>query len=135
MDLKFTLNLNISNILTSKELLAINSIGFALVVLSLKSRLTYLISPNYHNDQYIRDLAYPTVVFINRITYWGIFFIFSIIIQLSTFLEVLQDCQKSLLNFAFLLTASAFLTLFVYYIQYLIGTRFRDWWLLNRWKR
>ena len=135
MDFKFTLNLNISNILTFKELLTINSIGFALIVLSLKSRLTYLISPNYHNDQFIRDLAYPTVVFINRITYWGVFFIISIIIQLSMFLEVLQGYQKPLFNFAFLFTASTFLTFFVYYIQYLIGTRFRDWWLLNRWIR
>ena len=54
MDFKFTLNLNISDILTFNELLTINSIGFALIVLSLKSRLTYLISPNYHNDQYIQ---------------------------------------------------------------------------------
>ena len=124
------------NSLKPGELLTINSIGVALIVFSLSSRLTYLISSDYHSNQSIRELAYPTVVLINRISYWGVFFAISIIIQLFTFLTPLQAHDKVLLFYiASLFTVFAFSTFLFFYIKYIIGigTRFREWRLFNRW--
>lgn len=133
MFFKFTVDLTVSDILSHKELLAVNSIGFGLILLAMKARLTYLVSEAYHTDDYIREISYPVVVFVNRISYWGILFILSILVQLTSYFSWTKEYCSVLLNIAFLLTAITFLAFFIYYLQYMLGARLKDRLWFNLW--
>jgi hypothetical protein len=130
---KFTIDLTISNLITYRDLIGINAIGFALVMMSLQGRLKYLVTDAYHNDPFIRAQAYPVVQIINRVSYWGFFFILSVIVQIAGAFDVVKSFAHYMLNLAFLLTSLAFVAFFQAYIKYLVGYRTRDiaifrWW-------
>ncbi len=131
---KFTIDLSISNLVSYRDLLAINAIGFAMVMMSLQARLKYLVTEAYHNNSYIRDQTYPVVQLVNRVSYWGFFFVISVAVQIIGSFSVAYGASTEFLNLAFLLTSAAFLAFFYSYGKYLIGYRTRDlaifrWWV------
>lgn len=132
---KFIIDLTVSSYLTTNELLVINSIGIAIIMLSFSARLQWMLSESFHNDIIIRNLSYPVVNFVNRISYWGVLFLLSIVIQIITFFQSFDRTREVLLNISFLITSTAFLVISVLYIIFILRTSFRESHLFNDWVR
>ena len=130
---QFTIDLTVSNTLKPSDLLVINSIGFALIVLSLSGRLNYIFSETYHNNQAAVDMGYPVLIFVNRISYWGMLFVLSLMLQICTFFNIFEPFKSILFNLSFLLTSFGFIALFWFYIVYLFGSRLLDILAFRRW--
>lgn len=117
---KFTIDLSISQILSINDLLILNSIGFGLILLSVQARLQYLTSTAYHENDLIREMSYPVVVLVNRISFCGLPFMLSILILVVSAFSWASCYYKELFNSSFLLTAFSYLAFFCFYLRYLL---------------
>ena len=138
IDLSFSFtikaNFNPSKYLSYGDVFTINAIGLTFMILSIKSKLTYMLSENYHaNNNHIKEIAYPVVVFVNRTCSWSIFFIISVLIQLVGLFEYFEPNKSDFIRASFLSSCFGLFAIFYYYGRFLVEPRLREYRIFRLW--
>lgn len=103
-------------------LLGIDTAGIALAAVCIQSRLHYMTSNFYIRNEAVRSSCDPTIIFINRMTVYGFFFVLS----LSSLLLSVLMFSEPLTLLAVFLAVAAFLVTTYQYARYLLrSTRHR----------